>query len=86
MSKKEKCTKCGSTEYAVATDKSKKHYCAACKHVWVPGLDGLTRPDLLLKKEQTENIELKAEIAKLRKEIAELREKYEPKEAEEIFD
>ncbi len=34
-------------------------------------MENLTRPDLLLKQAQTENVELKAEITKLRKQIAE---------------
>lgn len=75
MAKKETCTKCGSTIFAVAKDKSNKHYCQAkgCGNVWVPGLEGLKRSDVVLRQAQLENIELKTEIARLRKENQDLR-------------
>jgi len=66
MAKKETCPKCDSVEFSKASDKSNKRYCSTCSHVWVPGMDGLKRTDLLLKLAQEENLKLKAEIAKLR--------------------
>jgi ribosomal protein S27AE len=74
MAKKETCPKCSSSDFVKATDKSNKHYCNACKYVWVPGLENLGRADLLLKKEQEENIGLKREIEKLRAELKVLKE------------
>lgn len=63
------CPKCGCPEFSVATDKSNKHYCEKCPHVWIPGLEGLKRTDLLLKQSQDENVALKAEISVLRKRL-----------------
>lgn len=71
---KDKCPKCGSTEFSVALDKAGKpmpdgkHYCSKCQNIWVPGLVGLNRVDVLLKNALTENVELKKEITKLREE------------------
>ena len=62
---KEACPKCKGQKFSEATD-SEKRYCAKCGHVWVPGFDGLTRTDLLLKQAQEENLKLKQEIGKLR--------------------
>lgn len=69
MAKKEVCTKCGKSDYAVATDRSNKHYCSTkgCGNIWVPGLEGLKRTDVVIKALQVENEALKAEIDRLRK-------------------
>ncbi len=74
--KKETCSKCGSSIFSVAKDKSNKHYCQAkgCGHVWVPGLEGLNRIDLQLKNALQENVDLKRELDKARKLIVTLRE------------
>ena len=82
MAKKEKCPKCGSTDISVALDSSKKHYCAPCQHIWVPGLEGLKRTDVVLKQSQEENIALKAEVTRLRKENAQLKELLESSDEE----
>lgn len=75
MKKKEECSKCGGSNYVVATDNSNKHYCQVkgCKHVWVPGLEDLKRPDVVLKQAQDENVKLRSEIDRLRKENAHLK-------------
>lgn len=85
---KERCPRCSSHKFAVATDKSNKHYCSECQHIWVPGMENLTRPDFLLKKAQIEVKELteelgreRAKIRKLEEEVKRLKDKYE----EEIF-
>lgn len=80
MAKKETCSKCGSTIFSVAKDKSSKHYCQAkgCGHVWVPGLEGLGRIDVQLKNALQENVDLKRELDKSRKEVLALKAKYEP--------
>jgi transposase-like protein len=67
MAKKESCPKCTSEKYSVAKDKSNKHYCEKCNHVWVPGFEGLKRSDLLLKKAQGEVMLMTEELTKLRK-------------------
>lgn len=76
---KEKCTKCGSTIFAKATDKSGKLYCQAkgCGNVWVPGLEGMKRTDVVIKQLQIENQELKTELDKVRKENRSLKEQIE---------
>lgn len=72
MSKKdETCSKCGDAKPALATDGTNKRYCK-CGHVWVPGLENLKRPDVVLKQAQEENLKLKAEVEKLRKENSRL--------------
>ncbi len=70
-SKKETCSKCGSTIFSVAKDNSNKHYCQAkgCGNVWVPGLEGMKRADVVMAKLSQENEALKTEIAKLRAEL-----------------
>lgn len=65
---KTKCQRCDSTEIAVAVDHSNKHYCQKCQHVWVPGLEGMKREDVLITHLKTENMGIKLEIDKLRKE------------------
>jgi Zn-finger nucleic acid-binding protein len=72
VAKKEACPKCTSEIFAKAEDASSKRYCSKCRHVWVPGFDGLKRTDLLLKQAQEENIRLKDEIIKLRKQVSDL--------------
>lgn len=70
MAKKESCPKCSSEDFVKAEDSSNKRYCNKCKHVWVPGFSDLKRTDLLLKHAQEENVRLKAEVTKLRKQLA----------------
>lgn len=86
---KEKCPKCGSSDFAVAQDKSNKHYCAKCQNIWVPGLVGLSRIDVQLTNALKENVELKAVLDKERKELSEVKAqlaamklKYEPSQDE----
>jgi len=67
MSKKDVCSKCGKSDPVLATDGSKKLYCK-CGHVWVPGLENMKRPDVVLKQAQEENLRLRAEVERLRKE------------------
>lgn len=83
MAKKEKCPRCGGSDLALAQDKSGKHYCQAkgCMHVFVPGLEGLKRTDVVIKKLQEENEALKAEVLKLRQ-----AHKAPAKSEDEIFD
>lgn len=95
--KKESCPKCNSTIFAKATDKSGKYYCQAkgCQHVWVPGVEAMKRPDVMIQKLQQENQALTTEIGKLRldneklkSELVALRPKQEPDETaagDEIF-
>lgn len=93
MSKKEKpkCQRCESTEVTHATDHSNKHYCLKCQHVWVPGLEGLKREDVLITHLKTENMGIKLEIEKLRKENLDLKAQVkslkgeEPTSEDEIF-
>jgi hypothetical protein len=77
MAKKEACPRCQNEKFAIAKDKSNKHYCQTkgCMHVWVPGLEGMKRPDVVLKQAQVENQSLLAEVTKLRKENADLKSK-----------
>lgn len=76
MAKKESCPKCGSTIFALAKDKSGKHYCQAkgCGNVWVPGMENLKRTDVVIRQLQTENRELKEALAAVRRENRELKE------------
>lgn len=69
MAKKETCPKCGKSEYAVATDKSNKHYCQTkgCGNIWVPGNPGMNRTDIKIKALTEENESLKLEIERVRK-------------------
>jgi hypothetical protein len=95
--KKEHCPRCNGTLYAVAQDKSNKHYCQTkgCGNVWVPGLTNLNRTDLVLKQALQEKVDLQREVDRVRAENKMLREKlakYEPVDApvtdataEEIF-
>jgi hypothetical protein len=71
---KEKCSKCGSTIFAKATDKSGKLYCQAkgCGNVWVPGLEGTKRVDVVIKQLQLENQELKTALNKEREQVRKL--------------
>lgn len=62
------CPKCKSDKIVVATDKSNKHYCQKCNHVWVPGVDAMKREDLALAHYKKENLALTSEIDALRKE------------------
>lgn len=77
MAKKETCSKCGKSNYSVATDRSNKYYCQTkgCGNVWVPGLEGLKRTDVVLKQAQEENRKLKEELSASRKENEELKAK-----------
>lgn len=77
---KEKCSRCGSVIFSVAKDNSNKHYCQAkgCGHVWVPGLEGLKRTDVVIRQLKEENESLKNELDKSRKEVLALKVKYEP--------
>ncbi|MCA9339390.1 MAG: hypothetical protein KDA17_00590 [Candidatus Saccharibacteria bacterium] len=80
---KEMCPKCACAKFSVATDKSNKHYCDQCKHIWIPGVNVASRLDLVLQQAQKENLELKAELVKLRKKL----EVFESTdEAEEIYE
>jgi len=85
MAKKEKCPRCGGVDIAIAQDKSNKHYCQTkgCMHVFVPGLDGLKRTDVIIKKLQEENEALRDEVFKLRQAA---KPKTKSKEEDEIFD
>lgn len=74
-SKKETCPRCNGSVFAIAKDKSNKHYCQAkgCHHVWVPGADASGRIDLAMKATIMENEALKTEITQLRKEVETLK-------------
>lgn len=73
---KEKCPKCGGTIHAKATDKSGKLYCQAkgCGNVWVPGMENMNRPQLVIAQLQKENRELKESLNKERAEVRRLTE------------
>lgn len=75
MAKKETCPKCGKSNFSVAEDQSNKHYCQTkgCGNVWVPGLEGLKRTDVVIKQLQLENQKLLEEVTKLRKENGEMK-------------
>lgn len=76
---KETCPRCGKSDFAVAKDKSNKHYCQTkgCGHVWVPGNEAMKRPDVVLKFTQEENRKLQTEVDRLRKENLDLKTKLE---------
>lgn len=87
---KEKCPKCGGTIHAKATDKSGKLYCQAkgCGMVWVPGMENMDRPKLVIAQLQKENQELKKALNDERaanKSLTEQLEKLQPKSEAEIF-
>ena len=97
---KEKCSKCGSDDFAMATTAdgktviaTGKRYCKKCQHVWVPGLEGMKREDVVLHHAQKENRELKEALdverkahAKTKKELAALKGEVKPSsDEEEIF-
>ncbi len=85
---KEKCPRCQGTIHAKATDKSGKLYCQGkgCSHVWVPGAEAMKRPDVMIQKLQKENFELQEQIAKLRKQVADLQpNEKQPVSESEIF-
>jgi NMD protein affecting ribosome stability and mRNA decay len=77
------CPKCDSQIVAKATDKTNKHYCSHCRHVWIPGatdksgIEGQLREAKALIQEQL------IMISRLRKEIECLKE---GKPALEIFE
>ncbi len=78
---KQACPRCKSQMYAVAQDKSNKHYCSACQNVWVPGAE--LKAETLLKAAQAEISELRIINSRLLKKIEELA----PREVQvEIFD
>ncbi len=72
MSKKESCPQCESSQFAVATDKSNKHYCSKCAHVWIPG-GGLNGVESRLKTALSENAELRIKCSRLEKKLEALR-------------
>jgi uncharacterized Zn finger protein len=78
MAKKEsvKCPKCSGEKFSVATDKSNKHYCQTkgCGNIFVPGLDAMKRPDVMIRHLQQENQKLLAELTSLRNENQKLKE------------
>ena len=72
---KEKCSKCGSTDISIALgkdgkpDPNGKRYCQKCQHVWVNGLEGLKRPDVVLHQAQKELTELRSALDVERKKV-----------------
>lgn len=94
---KEKCQKCGSFEFSIALakdgkpDPNGKRYCSKCQHVWVPGLEGMKRSDVVLHQAQKEVRDLKdaltaerSKVKALETEIRKLKGEPEPTE-DEIF-
>ena len=71
---KEKCPRCGSEDFSVALGKDEKpdpkgkRYCKKCQHVWVQGLEAMSRTDVVLHQAQKEVQDLRKAIDLERKE------------------
>ena len=59
------CPKCSSTKFAVATDKSRRHYCAKCQNVWIPGHEANKSPEVLLLGARAEINELRLALSRM---------------------
>lgn len=82
---KEKCPKCNWGVFAKATDKSNRHYCGQCRHVWIPGATDLAGLDLKLQEAKNLIQEQLIEISRLRKRIEDMELSQRPAEVA-IFD
>lgn len=78
---KEKCPRCGSEDFSIALgkdgkpDPKGKRYCVKCQHVWVQGLEAMTRPDVVLHQAQKEVQDLRKALADEREAAKVLKEK-----------